>query len=213
LGTPPPHRSLEDWPLGAVSYKILAKVVRFLSGQRVLRERTLQMAENRETTAGLRASDVKGIAVEDLVGLQFFEGVPGWALDRVAVSATRKRLEQGAIAVRQNDEAKAVYFLLSGAVQILVYFEGVGDLLTGVQRRPGSLIGWSAFRAPYRYTSSVRCEEASELIQIPRQTFEEIFEKDAYLGYQILKKVAATMDTRLEGAVASLESPIIPGEL
>ena len=171
------------------------------------------MAENRETTAGLRANDVKRIRAEDLLGLQFFEGVPGWALDRVAVSATKKRLEQGAIAVRQNDEAKAVYFLLSGAVQILVYFEGVGDLLTGVQRRTGSLIGWSAFRAPYRYTSSVRCEEASELIQIPRQIFEEIFEKDAYLGYQILKKVAATMDARLEGAVTFLESPIIPGEL
>jgi CRP-like cAMP-binding protein len=114
--------------------------------------------------------------------------------------------------VRQNDEARAVYFLLSGAVQVLVYFEGVGDLLTGVQRDPGSIIGWSAFTAPYRYTSSMGCEESSELIRLPRETFEEIFEQDRYLGYQILKNVATAVDQRLEGAVTFLlETPTIPG--
>jgi CRP-like cAMP-binding protein len=173
----------------------------------------LCMVEDHETVAGARASDSGMVTAEELAGLHFFDGVPGWALERVAGSATRKRLEPLTMVVRQNDEARPVYFLLSGVVQILVYFEGVGDLLAGVQRNPGSLIGWSAFRAPYRYTSSVRCEEASELLQIPRQVFEEIFEEDAYLGYEILKKVAATVDARLEGAVAFLEAPIIPGEL
>jgi CRP-like cAMP-binding protein len=66
----------------------------------------------------------------------------------------------------------------------------------GVQRDPGSLVaGWSAFKPPYRYTSSTRCEEASEMIRLPRDTFEEIFGKDPYLGYRILKKVAAAVDT------------------
>ena len=145
--------------------------------------------------------------------LSFFSGVPKWALERLAWSATRKLLSRGTRVVRQNDEARAVYFLISGAVQILVYFEGVGDLLMGVQREPGSLIGWSAFRPPYRYTSSVRCEDAREFIQLPRETFEEIFNENPYLGYQLLKKVAATVDARLEGAVTFLEPPIIPGEL
>ena len=106
-----------------------------------------------------------------------------------------------------------MYFLLSGAVQILVYFEGVGDLLMGVHREPGSLIAWSAFRAPYRHTSSMRCEETTEVMRRPRDTFEEIFEKDPYLGYLILKKVAAAMDNRLEGAVTFLESSTNSGEL
>jgi CRP-like cAMP-binding protein len=148
-----------------------------------------------------------------LAELSFFSGVPEWALERLARSATRKLLSHGTRVVRQNDEARAVYFLISGAVQILVYFEGVGDLLMGVQREPGSLIGWSAFRPPYRYTSSVRCEDASEFIQLPRETLEEIFEENPYLGYQLLKKVAATVDARLEGAVTFLGSSIIPGEL
>jgi CRP-like cAMP-binding protein len=166
-----------------------------------------------ETAVRSPGSDPKGLAIEELVGLRFFEGVPGWALERLAGSAAKRRLEQGALVVQQNDEARAVYFLLSGAVQVLVYFEGVGNLLMGVHRESGSLIAWSAFRAPYRHTSSMRCEEPTELMRMPRDTFEEIFEEDPYLGYLILKKVAAAMDNRLEGAVTFLESLSNSGEL
>jgi len=178
-----------------------------------LSKKKLRMVQKSEATAGLRASDPTRVTSEDLAGLAFFENVSGWALRRLARSATRRQLEQGAMVVRQNDEARSVYFLLSGAVHILVHFEEVGDLLVGVQRDKGSLVGWSAFMAPYRYTSSVRCEEASELLRIPRDTFDIVFEEDAYLGYEILKKVATTVDTRLEGAVTFLDSPLVPAEL
>ena len=171
------------------------------------------MGQKHETAAGSRATDPIGIANEELARLRFFEGVPGWALERLAGSATKRRLEQGTLVVQQNDEARAVYFLLSGAVQVLVYFEGVGNLLMGVHRESGSLIAWSAFRAPYRHTSSMRCEEPTELMRMPRDTFEEIFEEDPYLGYQILKKVATALDHRLEGAVTSLwETPSVPDQ-
>ncbi len=154
------------------------------------------------------------VTADELAWLRFFEGLPGWALERLAGSATKRRFEQGATVVRQNDEARAVYYLLSGAVQVLVYFDGAGDLLMGVQRDPGSLVaGWSAFRPPYRHSSSLRCEEASELIRLPRATFEEIFEEDPYLGYQILKRVATAVDHRLEGSVTFLlETPTIPDQ-
>ncbi len=50
-------------------------------------------------------------------------------------------------------------------------------------------------------------------MRIPRDTFEDIFREDPYLGYLILKKVAAAMDNRLEGAVTFLESSNNAGEL
>lgn len=171
------------------------------------------MGQEHEAAARSRGGNAAGLTIEELAGLRFFEGAPGWALERLTVSAAKRRLEQGALVVQQNDEARAMYFLLSGAVQILVYFEGMGDLLMGVHRDPGSLIAWSAFRAPYRHTSSMRCEEPTEVMRIPREAFEEIFEEDPYLGYLILKKVASAMDNRLEGAVTFLESSSNPGEL
>jgi CRP-like cAMP-binding protein len=177
-----------------------------------LRERVMRVAMEPEPGAGPHGDGADEVTAEKLAGLRFFEGIPGWALERLARSTTKRRLKQGTMVVRQNDEAQAVYFLLSGAVQVLVYFEGVGDLLMGVQRLPGSLIaGWSAFRPPYRHTSSLRCEEATELIRLPRETFEGIFEEDPYLGYQILKKVANAVDHRLEGSITFLlETPTTP---
>lgn len=100
------------------------------------------------------------MVVDELVGLLFFDRLPEWTLERLARSAAKRWCEPNTLVARQNDEARAVYFLLSGAVQVLVYFEGLGDLLMGVQRNPGSLAaGSSAFRPPYRYTASARCEE------------------------------------------------------
>lgn len=171
------------------------------------------MVQEHGTTAGSHGGESVEVTVGELAKLRFFEELPGWALERLARSARKRRYERGAIVVRQNDEARSVYFLLSGAVQVLVYFEGVGDLLVGVQRDPGSLLAFSAFRAPYRHTSSMRCEDPSELMRLPRETFEEIFEEDPYLGFRILKKVASAMDNRLEGAVTFLESPANLSEL
>src|SRR6266705_610016 len=90
--------------------------------------------------------------------LSFFQGIPSWALIRVAEA----------------------------------------DLLVGVLRRPGELVGWSAFRPPYRYTASVRCEEPSRLARVPATAFEEVFERDPALAYQILQRVATSVANRLE---------------
>jgi hypothetical protein len=41
-----------------------------------------------------------------LAELRFFEGVPGWALERLAGSAAKRRLKQGALVIQQNNEAR-----------------------------------------------------------------------------------------------------------
>src|ERR671910_254353 len=64
----------------------------------------------------------------------------------------------------------------------------------------GALVGWSAFRPPYRATASVRCEQPSRLITMPVAAFEELFERDPGLGYLLLGRVAAGVADRLEQA-------------
>lgn len=139
--------------------------------------------------------------------LPFFDGMPQWALDRLGAAARERRLDAGELVVRQVDEAIAVHFLLEGRVHVLVHYEGVGDLLMGTLHDPGTLIGWSAFRPPYRYTASIRCEESSRLLQIRREAFEAVFEEDPLLGYEVLKQVAGTVDARLEATLHFSELP------
>lgn len=166
---------------------------------------TDEAEQGRTTVHGSDGAAASGAALADLAKIPFFSGLPEWALARLAATASKTRMARGALVVRQNDEARALYLLLDGAVRISVRFDGTEDVPMGLEREPGSLIGWSTFRAPYRYTDSVRCEEESELLRVPREAFEEIFESDPYLGYRVLKRIATTVDHRLEGAVASLE--------
>lgn len=141
-----------------------------------------------------------------LAQLDFFAELPELALDRLAEDAYEREIEDGLL-VRQHDEATTVHFLLSGSMSVLVRFEGFGDLFTGTLRKPGTLIGWSCFRAPHRYTASIRPEGPSRVLALPRGAFERLFTDDPACGYEVLKRVASTVDARLMGALDWLETP------
>jgi len=144
-----------------------------------------------------------------LARLSFFQGMPQWALVRLAEAAVEEEVPAGGMLLRQGDRARVVHFLAVGSVQILLRV-GEEDLLVAVLRRPGELLGWSAFRAPYRYTASVRCEEPSRLVRVPAAVFEELFEREPALAYQVLQRVAASVANRLEHARERLRLP--PGQ-
>ena len=121
-----------------------------------------------------------------LAALSFFHGMPERTLNRIAQSATELSVPAGHVLVRQNDRATAVFFLLSGSVQILIRV-GSDDLLVGVLREEeGQFIGWSTFRPPYRYTASVRCEGPAVVLRVPATVFNELFEQDPAFAYATL---------------------------
>lgn len=139
-----------------------------------------------------------------LAEVAILEGVPGWVLALLAREGEERRLPRGALVVEQHAPADTVWVLAEGSVEILLRFEAVGDLLVGVQHAPGSVIGWSAFREPYLYTTSARCEQECRLWALPKRAFDEVFDRDPLVGATIVRRVAATIDARLEGALRFL---------
>lgn len=140
------------------------------------------------------------VTSEELLQIPFFQGLPDAALGQLAEAAQLQSRAGDDLIIHQHDRAIAVWFLLSGSVQFLMHVEGIGNLLVAICQAPGTLLGWSAFRAPFRYTTSVRCEGACELLRIPHTVFEDIFIRDPRCGVEILQRVAAAMARRLEQA-------------
>lgn len=138
------------------------------------------------------------VPVEQLSSLKFFEGLPPDALRALAAGATEVHLGRGEYAVHQHAEAQQLGFLLEGAVAFLLRFEGVDDLLVGASQERGLLIGWSAFRPPYRYTASVRCETPCRFLRVPKEPLNEIMGHDPRLGYEVCCRVAQAVAFRLE---------------
>lgn len=138
------------------------------------------------------------VPVEQLAKVPFFKGVPAWAMRRLAADAREVRLERNESFIHQHDQSHTIWFLLSGSVQILLRVEGVDDLLVGRVSENGALLGWSAFRAPYRYSASVRCEEECRLLRVPHAGVIDVIEKDPRVGYELYRRVAAVLADRLE---------------
>jgi CRP/FNR family transcriptional regulator, cyclic AMP receptor protein len=137
-------------------------------------------------------------ALEQVVQIPFFQGLPAEALREVAAKSTVLALEAGATLISQHAAAEHVFFLISGSVQFYIHFRGVDDLLVGTMREPGAVLGWSVVRKPHRYTATVRCEEECRVLRLPRETLIKLMETQPRLGYLLLKRIAATLANRLE---------------
>ncbi|MCP5298176.1 MAG: cyclic nucleotide-binding domain-containing protein [Chromatiaceae bacterium] len=138
------------------------------------------------------------VSADTLRGIAFFEGLRTPVLDNLAAAATIVELDNNASVARQHDRAIALYLLLSGNVQFLIEVEGRGKLLVGVGREPGLVIGWSVFRAPYRYTSTVRCEGPCRLLRIPHHVIDDLIDNDPASGLVLLRHVNEALARRLE---------------
>jgi CRP-like cAMP-binding protein len=137
-------------------------------------------------------------SVDFVAQLDFFAGLPAWALERVAATATERALEPNAFVLHQHDKAESLFILIDGEVQILLRFEGIDDLLVGATHQPGAVLGWSVFRIPHRYTASVRCDGRVRVIEVPASTLHELIETDPRVGLTILRRLASAVASRLE---------------
>jgi CRP/FNR family cyclic AMP-dependent transcriptional regulator len=151
-------------------------------------------------------------AVEEVVQIPFFQGIPAEALREIAAQSTILTLEAGRTFISQNAAAEHVFFLISGSVHFYLHFHGVDDLLVGTMRQPGALLGWSVVRKPHRYTATVRCEEECRVLRLPRDVLISLVETQPRLGYLLLKRIAATLANRLEQTRDLLVRPPVSGE-
>ncbi|HHP7241885.1 MAG TPA: cyclic nucleotide-binding domain-containing protein [Cyclobacteriaceae bacterium] len=138
------------------------------------------------------------VSKDQLRRLPFFQHLSEVDLEKFAKIAVTKQFDQNQEVVLQHSEARNVFFLIDGAVQFLMWLQEIEkNLLVGVTRSYGSLIGWSAFRAPYRYTTTVRTERSSTFYIISKSKFDEIVNQKPSIGYPLLQKVAIAAMERL----------------
>lgn len=107
---------------------------------------------------------------------------------------------EGEALTRQFAAASFIWLLQEGGVEFQLQLENErSELAVGSSRRRWTPIGWSGFRLPRRYATTVTTTCDSRLIRFERQALEALFETDPELGTAFLKTV-------LSGAMALLES-------
>jgi len=129
----------------------------------------------------------------------FFKGLEDRYIQLVAGCASNVRFEAAHLLFREGEEANTFYIIRTGKVALEVNAVERGALIIDTID-PGEVLGWSWFVAPYRWHFDARAIELTRAIALDGNCLRTKCEADHHLGYELLKRVAAVMEQRLQAA-------------
>ena len=136
--------------------------------------------------------------MELLATCYLFLGLSESQLDRLAAITTEARMQKGKWLFFEGEEAKELYVLKQGAVELMTKVDDDFELPIAMLRDPGSCFGVSALTAPHVYSLSARCAEQGSLLVIERTELEKLIQEDRELGYIIMTNWSSHLLNRLK---------------
>ena len=119
-----------------------------------------------------------------LLDLPFCHMAKQETIDDLLNHAEQIEMEPDSFVTQQYHAANDFYFLVSGSIQFFIHLdESHGNLAVGGTEQAWSAIGWSGFREPHRYATTVRCVKSCTLVKWPIQVLNELFRNDPIFGY------------------------------
>jgi CRP/FNR family cyclic AMP-dependent transcriptional regulator len=127
-----------------------------------------------------------------------FKGLNDDQLNRIAAVAREVSMENGQQICREGEEAKNLYILKAGAIELITKVESNVELPISVLRNHGDIFGSGVLIAPYTYNLTARCTETGTLLLIEGSAFQKLMMEDRDLGCNIMTNLAEQFLTRLK---------------
>jgi CRP/FNR family cyclic AMP-dependent transcriptional regulator len=140
------------------------------------------------------------ITVEDLRCCELFPDLSDEELADVAAIARRETYQVGDPLCAERELADRLFILETGRVRVQIQFrsglEPNGDMVIE-EVESGRIFGWSSLVRQRRFTASAQALEPVSLIVIKAQDLEALFDRDAHLGFVVMKQLAEVIASRL----------------
>ena len=122
-------------------------------------------------------------------------------IEKLAAIAISESHPAGALLYKEGDPASRFYLVEEGKI-FLEMKTDMGPHRPALQVTVdvitrGEGMGWSAFVEPNVYTLSAVCIEPTKLVSLEAGKLRDLMEKDAALGYQLLKGINKMVASRL----------------
>lgn len=126
----------------------------------------------------------------------FGGGLSPHARERLAALGELRKVEPGAILLREGTDTERFGVLLRGllALRVAVAGRGTATLMTV---EPGDEFGWSAIVPPYRATSTVVALEASEMLVFEATALRDLLREDEALALALYPRLLQSVSRRL----------------
>ena len=129
----------------------------------------------------------------------FLAGMNRGQLVLLTDCAVSVRFRSGEIILREGDHADRVYLIETGKV-ILESGKGHGKPVVVDTIGAGDLLGWSWMFPPYVWQFTARAVAPTRAIFFTGPVLREYCERDHSLGYELLKRLTAVMNRRMQNA-------------
>jgi CRP-like cAMP-binding protein len=139
----------------------------------------------------------------------FFGNLSEAQIKALAMIAEEETIKKGTVICEEGQPAKAFYFLIKGGVSLYYKSEEEfrpqtrKDFLVG-EINPGEVFAISAFIEPYKYTSTVKAEQDSQVVKFGSDELFKLIENDSRLYCVLMREIAKAAMERLAYARVQL---------
>jgi CRP/FNR family transcriptional regulator, cyclic AMP receptor protein len=136
--------------------------------------------------------------LEDLIAAApLFDGLPPAQLSLIAGCGANEHFPAGAQLFREGTQADRFFLIREGAVALEVDAPGRGILVIETLHE-GEVVGWSWLFEPYRWQFDARAVEPTRAVGFDGACLRGKCDADHELGYQLMRRFAASMTERLQ---------------
>lgn len=129
--------------------------------------------------------------------VELFRDLTETQLEKISRNAQEKVYDSEEIIFLHGDEAKALFVLLEGTVDLKIKaFEDI-DLMTSKLTRKGDVFGTASLMMPQLYNVTARCLENTRVLAIDAYALRGLVDDDPKLGLEIMRRLAQLYFGRL----------------
>lgn len=140
------------------------------------------------------------ISTADLTACELFGGLTAGELEEIAAIAQTQTYEPGELICVEQERADRLFILKQGRVQLNIHLrsslEPDGEV-TIEEVKPGRMFGWSSLVKQRRFTASARALEPVTVIVVGADDLNELFDRNAHIGFVVVKQLAEVIASRL----------------
>jgi CRP-like cAMP-binding protein len=129
----------------------------------------------------------------------FFRELPPEYLHFLVGCASNLVFERGSQIFREGENADNFYLIREGKVSLETHVPGQG-VITVQTLGKGDILGWSWLVPPYKWCFDARAIEQTRAIALNGKCLRDKCEADARLGFELLKRFAGVIVSRLQAA-------------
>jgi len=137
------------------------------------------------------------VSPEWLKKTELFDTLEESQLNALLSNSSVKSYSQGETIFQQGEEAKQLYLLIQGEVDLTVKTQEEIALMTSKIEKEGAVFGTPSLMEPFRYNVTAKCLKPTKVLAIEAYHIRKKIEENPRMGVEIMRKLASIYFNRL----------------